>query len=439
MPWQDERSAWQSHMRVERDSKTGIYRSTIAIHDQNRLVSGQWASVIEDFADPSGMAAMAHACATMRRHSIYLGEDGTRRWCPGANPDQYLELGPPEFWTGAEWHRLALGQSTRLANSVSWETDDYRLLYVSTWSGLQMQFTLKTDRAATRFRWPVTLRNLEWKDWRLSAGGQALGAVVKPAIMDHAGLPRPTDDVPREWTERELDTAYSRGYIEAVADVEGLQYPILIANTDITIQADTNGKDTYTTTNLDKHYGSATKLGGAAGYIIQMLFDASGIDGGDTCSSATLSLWNISTSGSTKTSAFYSILEANDGWNVGATAEPGTGYATHGHHTEDTQEWEGGENGCFVSGTDRSAVSIGSVSHVDGDGQDTECEGALTAGVVETWFGDPNSNYGIVGDVTDSKPEWRSSNYTTAAHRPKLVIIHQAAAGNPWYVYAQMQ
>ena len=198
---------------------------------------------------------------------------------------------------------------------------------------------------------------------------------------------------------------------------------------DYVISGDTGGRDTHVNDgNTDKHYGSWGDILIDAGDIALLYFDLSAIPADATCDDATLSLWNETTSTSTKTSTFYEILVANDGWPVGATAEPGTGYATYAHHTEDSVEWAGGENGCFVSGTDRAAGSIGAVSHVNGNAQDTECSGALTAADVEDWFGD-TANYGIAGDMTDSKPNWRSSNHATAAYRPSLEVNYTEAGG----------
>lgn len=431
MAFQDLRSAWQPHMRVERDSETGVFRSTVTIHDQNRLVSGQWASVDELWADTAAVG-MADEAAALGRHKAQLSTDGGRRWWPqSAIEAEYLEIGPLEEWTGIGWRGSALGDKTRLGHSVCWEGGHVDLSYFVTWRKLGMRLVLKDAHAPTRFRFPVSLHSLGWQDWKLHGARGITGRVLQPRIVSYLGSEF-------MWPGRALKVSYRDGYLEFEADTTGLAFPIEIANTEWSTQPDAAaGKDTQiyaggTGTNYGTQAWFTGRAAGASCCKILLEFDCTARDASDTCNSATLYLWNNGSS-ATCTLTIYSIAVGNEAWPEGehAGAAGGAGdccWAYLDQESGSETSWAGAA-GLATSGTDYEASSIGTMtvgSMTAGD----EHSCSLTAARVEDWFGTPNTNYGmlLVSDA-DNWTNFRSSDHATAAERPKLVIDYTAAGG----------
>lgn len=444
MAWQDERSAWQSRMKVERDPETGMYRATFTIHDQYREVNGQWANVVEEWADTIAVG-MTDEASRLGRHKAQLALSGGRRWWPRiAAEREYVEIGPLEEWTGIGWREVGLGDKVREGQAVTWEGAHIQLSYFVTWRKLGMRLVLKDAQAPRRYRFPIALHDLQWKDWRLSGAEGVTGRVLQPRLVSHR-------DSGFLWPGRALKVSYRDGYLEFEVDTSGLAFPVEIANTEWSTQPDaTAGKDTQIYEGgTGLNYGTADRITGRGPGIEQAVkilleFDCSARDASDTCNSATLYLWNDDSSTSC-TLTVYSIAVGNEAWPEGVEAGSagGAGDCCWAYLDQDSgneTNWAGAA-GLATSGTDYEAVSIGTVvvgSTTEGD----EHSGALTAARVEAWFGDPNTNYGmlIVSD-TDNWTNFRSSDHATAGERPKLVVDYTAAApgGNPWYYYAQQE
>lgn len=441
MTWQDERSRWQPRMKVERDSVTGVFRATLTIHDQFRQVAGQWASVVEDWGDP-GLAGFSDGVLTLRAHRIYAAEDGKRRWLPrAAHPDQWVEFGRPQFWTGASWQNLPLGGRVRHGNRLVWNRTHFAFVVTATWKKLALAIRLKDATAARRIRWPVNLHNLAWDNWTLKSNGSVVGTIRRPRIMAAGG--EELED------PRSLNVQYSGGYVEFTADLSGLPYPIDIANTEFSTQPGSEGKDTFLRS--DKQHaanqGALDLMICDSDGIFKTLieFDCSSLDDADTCNSATLYLYKWQTDAFTDTITVYSIAVGNAAWPEGdkSNEEGVAGDCCWDYLDQDPEgetSWAGAA-GLATSGTDFEADSIGTPSYPSGD-EGTEFSGALTAARVEGWFGEPNTNYGILllAGSTDAL-KLCTGDHATAGYRPKLVIDYTPGAppaGNPWYYYAQM-
>jgi hypothetical protein len=176
--------------------------------------------------------------------------------------------------------------------------------------------------------------------------------------------------------------------------------------------------------NPDHHNGSQDVLvvqSSTYGNVL-LSFDLSAIPDNSVCDNATLYLYGSDDRLNDHTVEIHPVLAANDGWPVGTTADPGTGYSTWNHHTEDTQEWAGGENGCGVEDTDYSATSIGGwtiPAHTPG-----LYSSSLTCSEVEKWFGSTNENYGMFLVTNSIRMTYSSMNNATAENRPKLVVTY---------------
>lgn len=174
--------------------------------------------------------------------------------------------------------------------------------------------------------------------------------------------------------------------------------------------------------------------GGNPGCQVLLQFDLSGIPAGSTCNSATLYLHHQATStASAWTVNVYAIKAANGGWVEGTKsgAQAGAGEPCWDAKEADgaggvTTAWAGSE-GCSTSGTDYEAVAIGSFSGNRADAVGTEYSAALSAATVATWFGTPNSNYGMLLKVASGAVDYLySSGYVLLAYRPHLVVDYTA-------------
>jgi len=152
-------------------------------------------------------------------------------------------------------------------------------------------------------------------------------------------------------------------------------------------------------------------------------FDLSSIAATATCDNALLTLTHDLDYGSTDLTVYvYELLTANGNWTeAGATWNTKDG----------SNAWAGGATGCGTSGTDYDSTAIGSYN-VTTDTQGTTNVFDLTDAAVKDWFGASNTNYGIVliSNNTDLKV-YASSDNTSTAYRPKLVVDYTAAATGP--------
>lgn len=153
------------------------------------------------------------------------------------------------------------------------------------------------------------------------------------------------------------------------------------------------------------------------------------IPANSTITAATLSLFQ---SGSGAASAFtatvYSIAAANAAWVEGTknNAQAGAGEPCWNALAADgaggvTTAW-GGAAGLATSGVDYEALALGSANGDRVDANGTEYAIALTASRVAGWM--TGSNYGMLIIVSANCGGLASSDDTTAAWRPKLVVTY---------------
>lgn len=151
-----------------------------------------------------------------------------------------------------------------------------------------------------------------------------------------------------------------------------------------------------------------------------MKFDLSSISG-KTVTSATLTLWNTASNGVNRNFQVNSILSANSDWTeAGATWDEPTGSA---FWEGDVGSDAGADAGCSVSSTDWNATDLGTFTYTANDGANTAHVITLVNSQIQSMV--DGSNYGILLKYvsTDSQNfDFQSSDYATAANRPKLVI-----------------
>lgn len=212
----------------------------------------------------------------------------------------------------------------------------------------------------------------------------------------------------------------------------------------MTTYTDGYGGDTTTAVDTRLNSGQATYNYGAGaaldpnGAPLLMYFDLSAIPAGATCNSATLHVYNLNTKNSTRYVTVYSIKTANWPWAEGTKngSQAGAGEPCWNARAADgsggvTTAWAGSA-GCATSGTDYDATPIGLFEYTANDAVGTEITASLTTSVVEGWFGESNTNYGIRLISSDAFPAIASSDNATAGYRPKLVIDYTADEGEEY-------
>jgi hypothetical protein len=187
---------------------------------------------------------------------------------------------------------------------------------------------------------------------------------------------------------------------------------------------DTHVRENAATTNYATDVGMDTLVTAGSRRLCFIKFDVSGIPAGSKINSATLSLYNESTSTSTKNFPVHAILSANSAWTeTGATWNYATGTTRWAGDTDNN----GGTNaGCSVSGTDYNATACCTINYAANDAANTECVDAITAATVQAWV--DGANYGLIVLPTGTSGfYWRTSDNSTATG-PKLYVDYTPPA-----------
>ncbi len=392
--------------------------------DQHYRSGSAWLDINETVIGDTSVTGFTSKVDTMA-HIIRLGDAGQRRWYPRRDyPGQYIQFGRLQYNNGTSWVDVPLGAPTRSGSKASWTTANFDLELTTNWKQVKILVVLKTQAALKPIRWAVSLNGLTWSNWSLYDGATRVGHVDAPIAWDATGsIDNPNVTV---------NTSYAGGYAYFTADVAGKTLPITIDPT-LTSQPDgTDGIDAYVnSSSADTNYATNTSVIVSSTYNGLFKFDMSSIPTNATIDSATMSLWNYGTQTSNVNLALYGILEANSGWTE-------TG-ATWNYAADSTTRWVGdaGNNGgadagCSVSGTDYNAEALGTFTYTANNPALTE----HTFGVSDSQIGEmirEAHNFGFVLRVTGggSSISFRSSDYATAAYRPKLVINFTEATPTP--------
>lgn len=156
-------------------------------------------------------------------------------------------------------------------------------------------------------------------------------------------------------------------------------------------------------------------------------FDLSSIPGGALVTAATLSLWRGSDwHNGAYTIYWYRILAANSNIIEACTWNYADGAGAAHRWAGDVGNDGGPDAGCTQAGVDFSATVLGSRA-VDSEAQDTQLDFELSTIEMENVL---PANYGFAGQcetLWQNKGFW-SSNYATAAHRPRLVVSYITTA-----------
>jgi hypothetical protein len=423
MAWIEEVGQRQRSTKIFRDSVDPLKKQLVAsTADQHYHDGTAWQDIDETFRADT-LSGFAHL-ADKVRHAIRVGSTGTRRWMPRRDhPNEYVEFGRLQSWSGTAWGNVNLGTATRTGQSVSWTTTNFNLKLTNTWRKIKIDVVLKTLAAKRRLRWAVSLVGVTYNagDIVSVAEGVKVGHVDLPIAWDANGS---IDN-----QNVTITTTYSGGYIEFGGDLSTAVLPITIDPTltdgyggDVTTYCDAT-LNSYSSS-VNTNFGSATTVNLRRDTVCNsiFLFNVSSIDDAATINDATLSLYNNYAWTATGTFELNSILSANSAWTEsGCTWNHSN--ASDGHWAGDAASNGGTDAGCSVSGTDYNATALGTFTFIANTVANTLHSISLTASQVGTWL---TANYGLVirttSDTGNSTWSFFSSDNTATATRPKLVV-----------------
>src|SRR3990170_212443 len=203
----------------------------------------------------------------------------------------------------------------------------------------------------------------------------------------------------------------------------------------LTLQPDeTAGKDTrlYSYSNdITRNYGTHNILLTSSFDKALIEFDLSNISASAILNRATLYTYRNNTGTDRAwTVSVYSVASGNADWPEGtknnATGVAGDSCWSYKDQTPGNETPWAGSAGLSTAGTDYESDVIGSFSGNQTDPIGTEYSTQLTASRVQEWFGETNTNYGILFDPSNGGTSIASSDNATAAYRPKLVVNYTA-------------
>lgn len=232
--------------------------------------------------------------------------------------------------------------------------------------------------------------------------------ILQPVLHSPNGM----DDIPLQW----VVTEQGGKTILTVTLPEG-DWAEWVLDPMLTLQPGAAaGLDTYLYSgNADGNYDTETgwAVGASNNYRECVKFNLSSIPPGSAVVSVTLSPW-LYASSNAGNFAIHRILAANSVW--------GESTASWNNADKDVPTAWAGSVGCSTSGTDHSATALWS-------GDDGLVNGEHTFSLDTTEFEAMlAANHGFIYFDTGGAPArhrfYRSSDYVTAAERPKLVVVY---------------
>jgi hypothetical protein len=349
-----------------------------------------------------------------------IANDGARRIHPTREADRYFEIGAPFVRVAGDWTQIQLGAPERSANLLTWTRQNANLYITHGGHFLKLGILLKNGWTPEggQFAFPLALQGLTRDGGQLLADGQPVMRVRRPIVYDYDN---PFDR--REMAHQFTQLAGQWYVLFTLPDLAGMSRPLVDPTLDL--QPDSSGEDTFLASNATTtNYGTDTSIDvRGAGSITRrfcLRFDLSSIDGADTCDSANLYLYAQAPPApdSTCNNAVHLMLGNNRNWTEGSAT-----WATY----DGSNSWIGSA-GCSTSGTDYNATACGtwSVESTVSDGDEFNI--SLDTSQVEGEFGGDIDFVGLQS-TGDNYNLFYSSDHSTAAERPNLVVVYTEAGG----------
>lgn len=354
------------------------------------------------------------------KYDTIIKDDGSRVVTPRPEfSNETIKIDPPDILVDGKWKKANIGSPTAEGNIQSWD-GDIGFSLATIWSGVKETIVLKE---AMDVRFGITLKKLTLIDGDLYGEDQKLvGHFDKSWAVDVNNNPV------------ELEVSINSSEIVVRVTTERPSFPVTIDPT-LTLQPDgTVGEDTnLVSTNPDSPSGTGTGMAVGDGnatvsqaYRTLVRFTGiSGIPSGSTITSVTLSLWEWAVLSSAAFSVAVNMhkillawVEAEATWNSWKTGSA----------------W--GTAGCSAV-TDRSdTVSATITLDQTAAGAFVSWSSAGLVADVQSWVdGEANNGWMIrsAGEFNGAGSgraynEFRTSEYTTEAQRPKLVVEYTLPA-----------
>jgi hypothetical protein len=400
--------------------------------DQHYHDGTAWQDIDETFVTDS-LSGFAHL-ADKVRHAIHVGSTGTRRWMPRRDhPEEYVEFGRLQSWSGTQWQNVNLGTATRTGQSISWTTTNFNLKLTNTWRRIKIDVVLKTLAAKRRLRWAVSLVGVTYNagDIVSVAEGLKVGHVDLPIAWDANGS---IDN-----QNVTITTTYSGGYIEFSGDLSSAVLPITIDPTFTSTQTNTDADTIILSNNTTLNYGLYSLIiplyvSGAI-YRALIKIDCIADDkvpAGSTITSASLILRCTAETLTTDRdiSIYRSLVEWFEGFKTYSAPDAGQDGSTWAkRNANGSVNWSGGAGGASGSDWYSTATDTVSITGIDTDFTwDVTDDVTLWAGGTTNygwWLKHPSETGNLGGK------SFASSDHTTASYRPKLVVNYTTAASGP--------
>ncbi len=352
--------------------------------------------------------------------------EGMRRLHPTHELDRYIEIGTPYVKVSGKWNKVGFTNASRTTNSITWSRPQADLSIVFGGHFCKLTIELKNGYVPedNLIAFPVGLTGLTRSGLNILRNSVPVAFLQRPIIYDA------------------LDTTKRLPIATAFSNIQGQPYLVLtlpshnmsrpIIDPTLTLQPDaTAGIDVPIGVNSGWNYGTVDTLyigdAGGGGWRGLIKFDLSSLDGTETLISNTFSLYatNDESSNARTVRVFRQKRAWTEGNKAGEEDNPGTG-AT-GFRYDATNNWQ--TAGGFGS-DDCEQTDIGNLSLTASETVNQFKNWTLTP----TSKGDLDLGNGwlIKVDTESNDRYWyASSDNSTAANRPKLVIEYTTGGSTP--------
>ncbi len=356
---------------------------------------------------------------------VSVGGDGLRRIHPTREPDRYFEFGAPYIKPAGSWQKVNLGAPVRSGSLLTWTTAQANVYIQMAGHYVKLGILLKGgwQPPGGQFAFPVGLAGLTRQGGNILADGQRVMLVRAPHVED---LDNPDDIRPILWDFMQVG---GQGYaLFTLPSLAGMARPLI--DPTLTLQPGAaDGLDARIDFMLpNTNYGTAgapglivgePSAGGVGLNRVLIKFSLTALPDTARISSANLSLY--CTGDDSAVASVYRVyrqrrawVETEATWNVYST---GNNWQTAGGF---------GANDC-------EQVAIGS----------RNMTATETLNEFKTWALTPTKKADLdLGNgwlikssaETDDQYLFASSDYATAANRPKLEIVYRLMRGPTFFV-----
>lgn len=393
--------------------------------------NGSWARIVNNFMD--GDVNFPHV-VSLAPMLVYVGSDGLRRICPTHDPNVWFAIGAPYIKPAGTWQKVNLGSPTRSGNTLTWSIAQADVSIAMAGHFIKLEIALKGGYVPPngQFAFPVDVNGLTRQGTNLlDAQGNIVLSTQAPIVYDAANRL----DI-RPITTSIVNVSGQNYLLFTLPSLTGMTSPVV--DPTLTLQPDaTDGNDAFITGGVVAtwNYGAnaLTGIGEVSGvYRTLIKFDLSSLPVNATISAATLSLY-ASADNATNARTFRVYRQKRlwlEGTRTGAADSPATGATWNRFDLTNSWQTAGG-----FGANDCEQTAIGSRDFTASETLNQFKDFSLTP-TTKTGLdygleqGGSATGWMLKAD-TESADEYSfaTSDDTTAANRPKLVIVYTLPGG----------